>query len=301
MKTPLLAVAALVLAATAAPAAPPVPLKQAHAHNDYEHPRPLLDALDNGFCSVEADIFLTPDGLLVGHTRRDLKPGRTLESLYLDPLRERVRENGGRVYPGGPTIYLLVDVKTDGKETCAALLTVLARYADILSVARGDKFEPRAVTVVVSGNSDRETLSRPAVRFAGIDGRPPDVGSDAPANLIPWVSADWGDLFKWKGEGPVPEAEQKKLRDYVRSAHARGRLVRFWATPETPAAWGELAAAGVDLIGTDDLPGLRSFLLAREPARPTVTESYGPLLMVPAPTACPPRVRLLRGRLLPRR
>src|SRR5436190_1820266 len=33
-------------------------LPNAHAHNDYLHTRPLLDALDQGFCSVEADIHL---------------------------------------------------------------------------------------------------------------------------------------------------------------------------------------------------------------------------------------------------
>ena len=33
-------------------------LERAHAHNDYEHPRPLFDALDHGFKSVEADIWL---------------------------------------------------------------------------------------------------------------------------------------------------------------------------------------------------------------------------------------------------
>ena len=36
----------------------PTPLPRAHAHNDYEHPRPLLDALSHGFCSVEADVHL---------------------------------------------------------------------------------------------------------------------------------------------------------------------------------------------------------------------------------------------------
>ena len=43
------------------------PLPRAHAHNDYYHRRPLLDALDQGFCSVEADIYLVEDRLLVGH------------------------------------------------------------------------------------------------------------------------------------------------------------------------------------------------------------------------------------------
>src|SRR5438128_1656766 len=35
-------------------AAEPTPLLHAHAHNDYEHTHPLFDALEQGFCSVEA-------------------------------------------------------------------------------------------------------------------------------------------------------------------------------------------------------------------------------------------------------
>lgn len=50
----------------------PRPLWRAHAHNDYEHPRPLLDALDHRFGSVEADVFLVGDQLLVGHDATEL-------------------------------------------------------------------------------------------------------------------------------------------------------------------------------------------------------------------------------------
>src|SRR5436853_7424002 len=120
-------------------------LPQAHAHNDYEHARPLLDALDHGFCSVEADIWLVGGDLLVGHDRKDLKPGRTLEALYLEPLRERVKANGGRVYRGGPAFCLLIDVKTEAEATYVALDKVLARYADILTATRDGKVEPKAV------------------------------------------------------------------------------------------------------------------------------------------------------------
>ena len=246
---------------------PVTPLTRAHAHNDYEHARPLRDALAHGFCSVEADVFLTKDELLVAHERKDLKPGRTLEKLYLDPLRELVKTNRGKVYPDGPAFHLLIDVKTGAAETYAALDRVLARYADVLSVTRASKFEPKAVTVVVSGNRDKETMTRQAVRFAGIDGRPEDLESDAPAHLVPWISANWTLLFRWRGEGPIPEAEQRKLRGTVEKAHGRGRLVRFWATPETETVWKELLSAGVDLINTDKLGELRTFLLANPPAR----------------------------------
>jgi hypothetical protein len=243
------------------PAPAVVPLTHAHAHNDYEHKRPLFEALENGFCSVEADVFLVDGKLLVGHTRQSLRPERTLESLYLDPLRERAKANGGKIFPGGPTVFLLVDVKTSGKDTCAALLKVLERYDDLLSVTREGRFEPRAVTVVVSGNCDRATITAPAVRRAGIDGRPKDLDSDAPVHEIPWVSASWGPTFRWQGQGPMPEEERTKLRAFVARAHRHGRLVRFWATPELPDFWKELRADGVDLLNTDKLPELRQFLL----------------------------------------
>jgi hypothetical protein len=251
------------LPGTAGDKQPVQPLRQTHAHNDYEHKRPLFDALDNGFCSVEADVFLVDDQLLVGHTRQDLRPERTLEKLYLDPLRERIKANKGRVYPDGPTIFLLIDVKSEAQSTWSAIAKVLARYDDILSVTRGNQFEAKAVTVVISGNRDRAGISAQKVRYAGIDGRLTDLDSDEPADLMPWISAAWPLTFKWKGEGPMPEAEQAKLKDIVARAHKHKRLVRFWATPENPVVWEQLLEAGVDLLNTDQLPELRRFLLDR--------------------------------------
>ena len=238
----------------------PEPLRRAHAHNDYEHPRPLLDALDHGFCSVEADIYLTNDGLLVAHTPLDLKLERTLEKLYLEPLRKRVKANGGSVYPKGPAFYLMIDVKSEAKKTYAVLAAVLEKYADILTVMRNGKTEPKAVTVVISGNRDVKAMTNQLVRYAAVDGRPTDLDGDAPAALIPWVSAAWNSLFKWNGTGAIPAVERKKLREFVAKAHQQGRQVRFWATPETSELWKELLAADVDFLNTDKLADLAKFL-----------------------------------------
>jgi hypothetical protein len=240
---------------------PVSPLRQAHAHNDYEHHRPLFDALAQGFCSVEADIYLIDGQLLVAHNRPDVKPERTLEKLYLDPLRARAKENNGQIYPGGPPFWLLIDVKTEAKTTYAALHAVLERYADILSVTTDGRSERKAVTVVISGNTARDAIKNQTRRYAAIDGRPPDLDTDAPAHLVPWVSENWTKLFKWTGDGPIPAAEKDRLREFVGKAHRQGRLVRFWATPEKPAVWEELRAVGVDLINTDRLAELRKFLL----------------------------------------
>ena len=60
-----------------------LPLAKAHAHNDYEHTRPLLDALDHGFTSVESDVWLVNGELLVAHIRKTKILIAALKSLYL--------------------------------------------------------------------------------------------------------------------------------------------------------------------------------------------------------------------------
>ena len=39
----------------------------AHAHNDYQHEPPLLSAYNNKFGSIEADVYLNEEEVLVAH------------------------------------------------------------------------------------------------------------------------------------------------------------------------------------------------------------------------------------------
>lgn len=242
----------------------PVPLSQAHAHNDYHHERPLLDALDRGFCSVEADVFLVDGELLVGHDRRELTPERTLESLYLKPLAEKVRANdGGRVFPNGPPITLLIDIKTSASATWPVLHEALSRYGELLTRVENDRVVEGAVTAVISGNRPFKDLAEMSPRYAGLDGRISDIDSEQPASLMPLISDHWFRHFEWNGEGPMPDEEREKLADVVKRVHESGRRLRFWATPDEEPMWRELHAAGVDLINTDDLDGLSRFLRSK--------------------------------------
>ena len=264
MKTLFLA-AALALAPAMVSAAYVKPLAQAHAHNDYEHQRPLLEALGQGFTGVEADIGLVDGKLLVAHEEAQIKPERTLEALYLDPLKKRITENGGRVYPGSDGFTLLIDIKTEGEPTYKALAEVLSKYADILTVVRDGKVQAGAVTAVVSGNRPKDYMLSEKVRFAGYDGRMPDLTSDMPASFMPLLSDNWTKVFTWKGDGEMPSAEKAKLQDIMKTAHGKGWTIRFWSTPDQPgpqreAIWKELKAVGVDKINTDDLAGLQAFL-----------------------------------------
>jgi glycerophosphoryl diester phosphodiesterase len=237
-----------------------MPLRQAHAHNDYEHSRPLLDALDHGFTSVEADVYLVDGELLVAHDFVKVSKQRTLESLYLAPLQGRIQENLGRVYRDGTGFTLLVDIKKDGAAAYAALDKLLTKYQSLLSQTVDGKFEEGAVTVIISGDRPIANISASNPRLAGIDGRLSDLDSPQTASLLPLISDNWSLHFKYRGAGEMSETERIKLSDIVAKAHSKGRRVRFWATPESENVWNELRAAKVDLIGTDELAKLHAYL-----------------------------------------
>lgn len=109
----------------------PVPV---HSHNDYWRPRPLYSALAAGCMSVEADVFLNKDktDLLVGHRASALSQDRTLQTLYLNPIKQILdAQNPGNtsvnsttsdglngVYGASPetSLTLLIDVKGNATE-----------------------------------------------------------------------------------------------------------------------------------------------------------------------------------------
>jgi len=247
------------------PAAEITPLTRVHAHNDYQHRHPLFDALEQGFCSVEADVHLVSGRLLVAHLRLLTREARTLESLYLDPLTTRVRRNGGSVFPGGPEFVLLVELKDDWRVSYPTLRRVLEGYREILTtyekVADGHEVrQPRAVRVIVTGHRSRAMLAGESVRYVSLDGGLGDLKAGASADLVPWVSADWSDAFRWRGHGVFPADQQARLTSLVARAHEQGRRVRFWGSPDQAKFWRVLWNNGVDLINTDDLEGAGRFV-----------------------------------------
>lgn len=257
-------------AAAAAPQPAVQPLERAHAHNDYEHDRPLLDALDHGFTSAEADVWLVDGELYLGHDGPDLD--RTLRAEYLEPLAQRFRENGGSIHRGWRADFrLLIDVKSEGTAAWPVIERQLAAYPQLFTAYRQGRVQERAVTAVISGNRDLAAMQAASIRYSFYDGRMGDLGGPLDASLVPLISDNWTKYFTWQGIGPMPAAERTRLQQIVATAHANGQQVRFWATPDAAlpnreALWRELVAADVDVLNTDDLAGLQDFLLAEDPA-----------------------------------
>ncbi|MFC7340730.1 phosphatidylinositol-specific phospholipase C/glycerophosphodiester phosphodiesterase family protein [Saccharopolyspora griseoalba] len=262
LSSALAALALLLVAPAAAPASAAVePLPQAHAHNDYLHDRPLFDALDHGFTSVEADVYPVGDALLIGHDPFQLRPDRTIESLYLDPL---LAQRDGGTLP--PDFQLLIGFKTFGEDGVRRLDEIQRqpKYAGLFTRYADGQVTPGPVTAVVSGDKPYELVEGMTDRYAFLDGSVGgDIGRD-PA-LVPLVSEDWTNAFSWDGTGEMPAEERAELERVVAEAHAAGQRVRFWATPdeegpEREAVWTVFDEVGVDHINTDDLGGLQEFL-----------------------------------------
>jgi hypothetical protein len=237
----------------------------AHSHNDYEHERPLFDALENNFKSIEADVFSIGDSLYVAHDFDKIKPGRTLCQLYLEPLKNEIEKNNGSVYGNGEEVILFIDIKDDGLKTYQNLHRILTEYKSHLTSFANKKKKQGSIMVVVSGNRPFEFMQSQTIRYAGFDGRIENLDSGILPNLMPVVSDNWAKYFSWDGTGKISEEEKHQLKNYADKAKNQGYLLRFWNTPnhtqeQRKAVWSELKNAEVGLIGVDELKELHEFL-----------------------------------------
>jgi len=247
-------------------AIPDQPILSGHSHNDYLRPTPLWDALSLGFISIEVDIHLVGGALLVGHDEEGLDATRTLQSLYLDPLRDHVRAHNGWVYPSEHSLLLLIDIKSEALSTYEELRGVLARYSDMLTTYSETEVQTRSISVVVSGNRPRGLMMGEDVRLATYDGRIEDLGSRMPDNFVSVISDNWEDHFGWRGLGSLSEADSGRLAQTVEAAHRSGYRLRFWNIPAPDGGpmdevWRRLVEAGVDLLSVDDVYAYRDFLV----------------------------------------
>jgi alkaline phosphatase len=225
----------------------------AYAHNDYGNRHPLQDALSLGYQGVEADYILERGELLVGHGRSDLAQGRTLEQLYLSPLRERIGRCGWVQSPGVPFL-LTIEYKERAPAGYRALRELLERYRDVVAPAK----MPVPVRVVLVGwHPSLHEMAGEAPRIATVQARISRAGISVPEGdsaLIGLVSLDYGKTMSWKGKGELSDADRQILA-YIAEARRilPGRQVRAYDVPAVREVYQLLLSSGIDLIGTKEL------------------------------------------------
>ena len=228
-------------------------VSNAHSHNDYEQKVPFWLAYNAGFGSIEADIFLRQDSLVVAPSTRELALQRTLEAWYLDPLLACVRKNGGRPYSnGGGPLQVLIDLKTDSIHTLDRLIKVLGKYPELTGCPD--------IRFVITGNRPASSLWPSSPSWIWFDGVLSDEYDKAAMDRVVMLSDDFKVFSKWDGKGVMPAAEWERLKAVVRKAHQMKKAVRFWDAPDVINAWYQFMHLGVDFINTDHIAALSQFL-----------------------------------------
>jgi alkaline phosphatase len=225
----------------------------AHSHNDYEQSNPFWAAYNAGFGSIEADIFLHENELLVAHEAKELVKERSLEKLYLKPLQLCLAKHNNFIYKDtSRRLQLLVDIKTDSIATLNKLIAVLSNYPALTN-------NPSLRFVITGGRPTADKFSSyPAFIF--FDGNLGTIYNEAALGKIAMFSSSFQNYSDWKGIGTLPATAKHMLTAEIEKAHALHKPVRLWAAPDAANAWRQLMGLKVDYINTDHITALSSFL-----------------------------------------
>ncbi|OQP65245.1 hypothetical protein A3860_16375 [Niastella vici] len=225
----------------------------AHSHNDYQQSAPLFSAYNLQFGSVEADVILANDELLVAHTERDVPQHRTLEELYLKPIQGYIQANKG--YPYADTsrkLILMLDIKSEAIPTLNKIVDILQKYPELIHTP---KFK-----VLISGNKPDPSSYISFPSFVVFDGLLSTRYSKDALSRIIMLSDNFVTYSTWKGTGPIPENVFEKLQKLITKAHGLGKEVRLWNVPDFDDAWSKVIELGVDYIDSDSIKALAQFL-----------------------------------------
>jgi len=241
----------------------------AHSHNDYEQKVPFRLAYNEGFGSIEADIFLRQDSLVVAHSEKELVLQRTLEAYYLDPLLACVRQHGGRPFQNAAAgLQVLIDIKTDSIRTLARLIEVLRKYPELTG-------NP-AIKFVITGNRPASFLWPGYPSWIWFDGVLSEQYGKEALDKVVMLSDDFKSYSQWNGKGIIPEKEWARLKAAVEKAHQWKKTVRFWDAPDFINAWYQFMHLQVDYINTDHIAALSDFLRRLPKTSYTGGEAYRP-------------------------
>jgi alkaline phosphatase len=226
----------------------------AHSHNDYLNSKPFINAYNEGFGSIEADIFPVNGVLLVAHNKRDIQTQNTLKALYLEPLLNGLKTDSKR------KLNLLIDVKEKYDEALTLLQKELQPLMEYLSTPS----KTRNITVSISGERPTPAEYNKYPDYIFFDDDLKLKHSPEQWKRVSLVSLQFDKITDWKGIGPIPQNDYNRLKQIIDSVHTAGKPIRFWAAPDTDEAWKQQMKLHVDLVGTDKINELGSYLRKRQ-------------------------------------
>lgn len=221
-----------------------------HAHNDYQQPLPLTNALRNKVFSIEADVYLRNGQLVVAHDAKDVAAAPSLDSLYLQPIIKLLRQHYYTEISESYSPVLMIDSKESGEAVIAALIKMISP----VRFAFDRLINAAAVQVVISGNRGAVSTWAACPSYIFFDGRPTEVYDSATWQRVAFISDNYNNYVS-------KEDSTSRIAALVTKVHGMGKLLRLWASPDNAAAWSRLQQLGVDIINTDKVEECREFFL----------------------------------------
>jgi glycerophosphoryl diester phosphodiesterase len=223
-----------------------------HAHNDYEKPLPLYNALSSQVYSIEADVFLRNGDLLVAHSSDQLPNAKSLSELYILPLVTIFKKNKGHLSADtGYRSALMIDIKQGGEDAIRQLCRLLDEHREYFDRSRNR----HAMQIIISGDRGniKNWTSFPAYIY--FDGRPTEQYDPETMKRVACISDSYASYAE----------NREKLIAVLERTHQAARPFRFWGTPDNEFYWKYFRDTGVDIINTDK-PDLCSSFFEKEKA-----------------------------------
>jgi hypothetical protein len=176
----------------------------------------------------------------------------------------------------GQTVYLWIDLKTDGPSTLPAVLSILEPLykAGYLTTTDGESITPGAITAIGTGNTPQsyflptDPASSNKPRYIFFDAQLSTLNQSENAGITPLItpiasaqfSAQVGQVVKES----LNDTQLAILRSQIEYAKSKGIGSRYWDTPGWPigtrnAVWRTLLNEGVSLVNVDDVYGAAAF------------------------------------------
>lgn len=228
-----------------------------HAHNDYQKPEPLTNALRHKVFSIEADIYPFGNRLLVAHDKKEVATAPTLDSLYLQPIIELFRRHRGII--SNDSSYapvLMIDIKENGEAAIAHLIKLVSVHRAVFDRSLNSK----AVQLVISGDRGASSTWTSYPLYIFFDGRPNEVYDSVTLRRVAFISDSYVKYIDPR------DSSYRLIIEVVKKVHGIGKLFRLWGSPDNPDSWKLQQQQGIDIINTDKVEECRNNFLKNPPA-----------------------------------
>lgn len=253
-----------------------------HSHNDYRQKLPFLEAYNHSMGSIEVDLYLRGEEIVVCHDANEVDSAPTFEQLYIAPMLS--------IGEKAKDFNFLIDFKSPATQLMKPFMKLLSCYPQI--------FAEDKIKVVISGSRPvkKTWVNYPAYVF--FDGRFSESYTNGELEKIGMISDDLKNYTDWNGKGSIPPLELEKLELAISDAHSKGKLVRFWGAADNPNTWITFHKMGIDIINTDKIAKCADFFASYDKSRYTFEgkcETYTPTYKTDGKAGKPKNVILIIG------